>query len=101
MLWEKLGENGLLVIIKPGTPNGFQKVRSVQQMLLECCPPNGSGGETEGGEKEEGYGAFVVAPCTHNGTCSRDHKTDDTTEGLSSMLSRKLCTLFLCQLHKS
>jgi ribosomal protein RSM22 (predicted rRNA methylase) len=39
LLWEKLAPNGVLVIVEPGTPDGFGMLRSVRSMLLECCPP--------------------------------------------------------------
>ena len=75
LLFDKLSDNGLLVMIEPGTPDGFQNVRSVRQILLDCCPPsnmNSSEEEDEEEEEEERYGAFVVAPCTHNGLCPMD-----------------------------
>lgn len=40
----------LLVIIEPGTPQGFQRIRSARQQLLEL-------------------GAFLVAPCPHAFAC--------------------------------
>ena len=39
LLWEKLANNGVLVFVEPGTPDGFGLLRSVRSMLLECCPP--------------------------------------------------------------
>ena len=59
VLWEKLKPNGVLVMIEPGTPDGFSSIRSVRSMLLQCCPPNG----TDDGQ------CHILAPCTHNGTC--------------------------------
>lgn len=62
VLWEKLRPNGVFIMIEPGTPDGFNSVRAVRDMLLECCPPN----QTDHPESER---CFVLAPCTHNGTC--------------------------------
>ena len=42
--------NGLLVIIEPGTPEGFKHILEAREMLLE-------------------KGANIVAPCSHNGKC--------------------------------
>ena len=42
--------NGLLVIIEPGTPEGFKHILEVRDMLLE-------------------KGANIVAPCAHNDKC--------------------------------
>lgn len=74
MIWEKLRPDGIAIFIEPGTPDGFNALRSVRSMLLDCCPPS-SNLEKEGEEKkwdpsfvveEE---CHVIAPCTHNGTC--------------------------------
>jgi ribosomal protein RSM22 (predicted rRNA methylase) len=62
-LWEKLRPNGLFVMIEPGTPDGFNSVRSVRSMLLDCCPPGDL--EAEAGTDE----CHILAPCTHNKTC--------------------------------
>jgi len=43
--------NGLLVIIEPGTPDGFAHILQARKLLLE-------------------QGANIVAPCTHNNECS-------------------------------
>jgi len=53
VLWDKLAPNGIFILVEPGTPDGFDNIRSIREMLLECAP-------------EE---AHVVAPCTHNGRC--------------------------------
>jgi len=42
---------GLLVIIEPGTPQGFSHILQARKLLLE-------------------QGANIVAPCTHNNKCS-------------------------------
>ena len=39
MLFDKLQPNGILVMVKPGMPDGFNSIRAVQNMLLDCCPP--------------------------------------------------------------
>lgn len=43
--------NGILVIIEPGTPDGFAHILQARKLLLE-------------------QGANIVAPCTHNNECS-------------------------------
>ena len=40
LLFTKLKPGGVLVMIEPGTPDGFNSVRAVRNMLLDCCPPN-------------------------------------------------------------
>jgi ribosomal protein RSM22 (predicted rRNA methylase) len=62
MLFEKLKPGGIFVMIEPGTPDGFNSVRSVRNMLLDCCPP-----EDPDFEWEER--CHIIAPCTHNGPC--------------------------------
>jgi len=42
--------NGVLVLIEPGTPEGFSHILQARKMLLE-------------------QGANIIAPCTHNGKC--------------------------------
>jgi len=61
LLWEKLRPGGLMVVIEPGTPDGFSNIRAIRQLLLEACPPEGE----EDGDEE----CHVVAPCTHNSYC--------------------------------
>ena len=95
--WEKLAPGGVLVVVEPGTPDGFSTVRAVRNMLLDCCPPDDRHGTVEGGEGE-GEGdlgravgdeeCHVIAPCTHNGTCPMDRHRKDHLEkkfGLSSL----------------
>lgn len=53
LLWEKLNDNGVLLMVEPGTPDGFRSVKSVRSMLLDCC-------------KDE---CTIIAPCTHHGMC--------------------------------
>ncbi len=68
MIWEKLSPNGIAIFVEPGTPDGFNSLRSVRSMLLDCCPPTskeGDPGESVEGDEE----CHVIAPCTHNGTC--------------------------------
>lgn len=47
-MWE--ATNGLLVIIEPGTPEGFKHINEAREMLLS-------------------QNANIVAPCSHNGKC--------------------------------
>jgi ribosomal protein RSM22 (predicted rRNA methylase) len=70
ILFEKLQPNGVLVFIEPGTPDGFNSLRAVRNMLLDCCPP-------EDPEYEFGDRCHVIAPCTHNGACPMErHKSN-------------------------
>jgi ribosomal protein RSM22 (predicted rRNA methylase) len=75
MLFEKLKPGGVLVIIEPGTPDGFNSIRSVRNMLLDCCPPDDPDFEWE--ER-----CHIIAPCTHNGTCPMErHKKNFVKRG--------------------
>eukprot|EP00536_Pseudo-nitzschia_multiseries_P004321 jgi/Psemu1/187787/e_gw1.71.104.1 len=68
MAFEKLRPNGVLVMIEPGTPDGFNSTRAVRNMLLDCCPPHDPEFEWEDR-------CHILAPCTHNGTCPMErHK---------------------------
>jgi ribosomal protein RSM22 (predicted rRNA methylase) len=98
LLWEKLAPNGVMVLVEPGTPDGFSTLRSVRSMLLECCPPRELKERRKQAEKhladddkvtavddweEE---CHVIAPCTHNQTCpmsrhQRDHIKRNTRFG--------------------
>jgi len=69
IIWEKLSPNGVAVFIEPGTPDGFNSLRSVRNMLLDCCPPRP---RDEEDFDDDGVGdeeCHVIAPCTHNGEC--------------------------------
>ncbi len=98
LLWEKLAPNGVMVLVEPGTPDGFSTLRSVRSMLLECCPPrelkerrkqaqqhlSDEDEMTEVDDWEEE--CHVIAPCTHNFTCpmsrhQRDHIKRNTRFG--------------------
>ena len=79
ILFQKLKPNGVLVMIEPGTPDGFNSIRSVRSMLLDCCPPNASnvsGHEDEDDDEDRPREqCHIIAPCTHNGTCPMErHK---------------------------
>ena len=68
MSFEKLKPDGVFVMIEPGTPDGFNSVRAVRNMLLDCCPPDDPDFEWE--ER-----CHIIAPCTHNGACPMErHK---------------------------
>jgi ribosomal protein RSM22 (predicted rRNA methylase) len=73
ILWEKLCPNGVLVLIEPGTPDGFSSIRAVRNMLLDCCPPDDRHSNEEdkyGERRQEGdEEAHIVAPCTHAHAC--------------------------------
>jgi ribosomal protein RSM22 (predicted rRNA methylase) len=47
-LWDRTDQ--VLLLIEPGTPNGFARLRSIRETMLEL-------------------GAHVVAPCTHQNIC--------------------------------
>jgi len=79
IVWEKLALNGVAIFIEPGTPDGFNALRAVRNMLLECCPPDDRYGPIETGDEEWSAveECHVIAPCTHNGTCPMErHKSD-------------------------
>ena len=68
LLFEKLNPNGVLVLIEPGTPDGFNSLRAIRNMLLDCCPP-------EDYDPDWPETCHVIAPCTHNGPCPMErHK---------------------------
>ena len=68
LLFEKLKPDGVLVMIEPGTPDGFNSIRAVRNMLLDCCPPDDP--DFEWDER-----CHILAPCTHNGSCPMErHK---------------------------
>lgn len=54
-MWE--ATNQLLVIIEPGTPEGFKHILESRELLL-------------------GTGANIVAPCSHNGKCPINRQED-------------------------
>jgi ribosomal protein RSM22 (predicted rRNA methylase) len=75
MLWDKLAPGGILVVIEPGTPDGFANVRTIRSMLLDCCQ-----GDDNNDEDDEDNDAthrtdelveecHILAPCTHRGKC--------------------------------
>ena len=75
LLFEKLKPNGIFVMIEPGTPDGFNSVRAVRNMLLDCCPPDDPEFEFE--ER-----CHIIAPCTHNGECPMErHKKNFMKRG--------------------
>jgi ribosomal protein RSM22 (predicted rRNA methylase) len=63
IVWEKLEPGGVAIFIEPGTPDGFNALRSIRSMLLDVCPPDNK--ENVDGEEE----CHIIAPCTHHGTC--------------------------------
>lgn len=58
-LWEKIANGGILVIIEPGTPDGFNSISAVREMLIECCPIASE--NTADGHDQ----CHIIAPCTH------------------------------------
>jgi ribosomal protein RSM22 (predicted rRNA methylase) len=80
LLWEKLRPGGILVMIEPGTPDGFANIRMVRNMLLDCSPPNIERREKHderANDDDEDHRrvtvppdeCHILAPCTHNGKC--------------------------------
>jgi hypothetical protein len=78
VLWDKLRPGGVLVVVEPGTPDGFANVKMVRAMLLDCCPPASKTGNSslppgaEAGPRdgdEEEVECRILAPCTHSGRC--------------------------------
>ena len=47
-LWQRRGQ--ALVLIEPGTPQGFARIRAARAALIEA-------------------GAHIAAPCTHDNAC--------------------------------
>ncbi|KAL3943468.1 MAG: hypothetical protein SGBAC_002479 [Bacillariaceae sp.] len=75
LMFEKLKPGGVFVMVEPGTPDGFNSIRSVRNMLLDCCPPDDD--EFEWQER-----CHIIAPCTHNGSCPMErHKKDFVKKG--------------------
>lgn len=75
LLFEKLKPNGIFVMVEPGTPDGFNSIRSVRSMLLDCCPPDDPDFEWQ--ER-----CHIIAPCTHNGQCPMvRHRKDFVKKG--------------------
>lgn len=76
IIWEKLAVDGVAIFIEPGTPDGFNAIRSVRTMLLDCCPPSeGQMADTDSTSDSVMDECHVIAPCTHNGTCPMErHK---------------------------
>ena len=62
LMYQKLRPGGLLVVLEPGTPDGFTNIRMVRSMLLDCCP------------KDADDGAEIIAPCTHSGRCPMERE---------------------------
>ena len=74
ILWEKMAHNGIFVMIEPGTPDGFNSIRAVRNMLLDCCPPHPKTEDNSDSDVEEEQRpvldqCHIIAPCTHNGKC--------------------------------
>ena len=64
-VFDKLRPGGVLVVIEPGTPDGFNTIRTIRNMLLDTCPPHANHELKRDGDDE----CHVIAPCTHNGRC--------------------------------
>jgi ribosomal protein RSM22 (predicted rRNA methylase) len=78
ILWEKLLPNGLFVMIEPGTPDGFQSIRIVRNMLLDCAKQDADADEDEcDGPKINPASCCIIAPCTHNGPCPMERYQND------------------------
>uniref|UniRef100_A0A7S0L147 Uncharacterized protein n=2 Tax=Asterionellopsis glacialis TaxID=33640 RepID=A0A7S0L147_9STRA len=110
-MWEKLRPNGVMVIVEPGTPDGFNTIRSIRDMLLDCCPPSSLQNkesddlDDDPSSEEEDYfddcqdppsnkpvateECHVIAPCTHNGTCPMERHIPDFKKKGDTALSSK------------
>lgn len=89
ILWQKLSPNGVFIMIEPGTPDGFNSIRSVRTMLLDCCPPPGTmedgDSDTESDSDDDTIDdshqvaeeCHIIAPCTHNGKCPMERHQHD------------------------
>eukprot|EP00298_Acanthocystis_sp_HF-20_P014651 c20862_g2_i1.p1 GENE.c20862_g2_i1~~c20862_g2_i1.p1 ORF type:complete len:678 (-),score=309.21 c20862_g2_i1:38-2071(-) len=55
LLWERVRDSGLLVIVEPGTPFGFSNIKAVRQAILDMNKENCS----------------VFAPCPHSEACPK------------------------------
>lgn len=77
LLYEKLRPGGLLVILEPGTPDGFANIRMVRNMLLDCCPPDGTDDACQ-----------IIAPCTHSGKCPMERNYGNRRERREAIKSR-------------
>jgi ribosomal protein RSM22 (predicted rRNA methylase) len=90
LLWEKLNPNGgILVMIEPGTPDGFSSIRQVRNMLLDCSPPkschtqrqdrtNNDERDCDNEDEDENETleeCHILAPCTHNRACPMERST--------------------------
>lgn len=53
-LWNKLNDNGMLVIIERGTPSGFRLIHHARELFIDEIGPSGF---------------HFVAPCSHEGRC--------------------------------
>lgn len=68
----------VLVLIEPGTPQGSSIMREMRAHILHMekkkkLPRPAESGEGDAGcTEEEARGAFVVAPCPHDGQCPMD-----------------------------
>ena len=67
----------VLVLIEPGTPQGSSIVREMRAHILHMekkkLRRSADGGESR---DTEARGAFVVAPCPHDGRCPMDNTND-------------------------
>ena len=88
ILWQKLSPNGVFIMIEPGTPDGFNSIRSVRSMLLDCCPPpdtmdgdsdteSDSDDDTIYDNRQAVDECHIIAPCTHNGKCPMERYQHD------------------------
>ena len=76
LMYEKLRPGGLMVVLEPGTPDGFANIRMIRNMLLDCCP--------------EGEDACqIIAPCTHNGPCPMERNYGNRRERRATSTASK------------
>ena len=78
LLYEKLRPGGLLVILEPGTPDGFANIRMVRNMLIDCCPDDAEDA------------CQILAPCTHNGPCPMERNYGNRRERRAAKRERNV-----------
>eukprot|EP00300_Choanocystis_sp_HF-7_P004799 c13716_g1_i1.p1 GENE.c13716_g1_i1~~c13716_g1_i1.p1 ORF type:complete len:395 (+),score=77.87 c13716_g1_i1:1-1185(+) len=55
VLWDRVEDGGVLVIVEPGTPFGFVNIKAVRQALIDSSPSS----------------CEILAPCPHSQSCPK------------------------------